>query len=62
MNPEPAAYESDFDFEELDESFFEDESLFLDESPFVEESLLEDDELDESFDDELLELGALSFL
>ena len=49
-------YESeDDDVEELDESFFEDESLFLDESLF-------DDELDESFDDELLELGALSFL
>ena len=50
-------YESeDDDVEELDESFFEDESLFLD------ESLFDDDELDESFDDELLELGALSFL
>ncbi len=49
-------YESeDDDVVELDESFFEDESLFF------EESLL-DDELDESFDDELLELGALSFL
>ena len=50
-----ALYESDDELVDFDESFFEDESLFF------EESLL-DDELDESFDDELLELGELSFL